>query len=43
MPIITFEGESLTRKQKTALIHGFTRTASECTGIPDRFFSVLKK
>ena len=41
MPIITFEGESLTRKQKTALIHGFTRTASECTGIPDRFFSVV--
>jgi 4-oxalocrotonate tautomerase family enzyme len=41
MPIITFEGESLTREQKTALIHGFTRTASECTGIPDRFFSVV--
>ena len=41
MPIITFEGESLTKEQKTALIHGFTKTASECTGIPDRFFSVV--
>ena len=41
MPIITFEGEHLTREQKTALIHGFTKTASECTGIPDRFFSVV--
>jgi 4-oxalocrotonate tautomerase family enzyme len=41
MPVITFEGENLTKEQKTALIHGFTKTASECTGIPDRFFSVV--
>jgi len=41
MPVITFEGEILTREQKTALIRSLTRTASESTGVPERFFSVV--
>ncbi len=41
MPIITFEGENLTKEQKTALIRNLTRTASESTGVPAQFFSVV--
>lgn len=41
MPVITFEGENLTKEQKSALIHGLTKIASESTGIPDRYFSVV--
>lgn len=41
MPVIIFEGEKLTKEQKIALIHNLTKTASESTGIPDRFFSVV--
>ncbi|MCI2062872.1 MAG: tautomerase family protein [Eubacteriaceae bacterium] len=38
MPIITFEGESLTKDQKEELVHRFTETASEVTGVPKQFF-----
>jgi 4-oxalocrotonate tautomerase len=41
MPVITWEGGALKKEQKTALIRSLTKTASECTGIPDRFFNVV--
>lgn len=40
MPIITFEGEKLTREQKKELVHRFTETASEVTGVPKQFFAM---
>ena len=41
MPVITFEGGALKKEQKTALIHNLTKTASESTGVPAQFFSVV--
>jgi 4-oxalocrotonate tautomerase len=42
MPVITFEGERSDQKeQKTALIHNLTKTASESTGVPAQFFTVV--
>lgn len=41
MPVITFEGENLNREQKAELIRSLTKTASQTTGIPERFFSVI--
>lgn len=41
MPVITFEGETMTKEQKVTLIQNLTKTASEATGIPPRFFSVV--
>ena len=41
MPVITFEGGTLSREQKRDLIRRFTSVASEVTSIPPQIFSVL--
>jgi 4-oxalocrotonate tautomerase len=41
MPVITFEGGTLNKEQKTALIKNLTETASKSTGVPTKFFSVV--
>lgn len=41
MPVITFEGGTLNKEQKTVLIRNLTKTASESTGVPAKFFSVV--
>ena len=41
MPVITFEGGALKKEQKTAPIHNLTKTASESTGVPAQFFTVV--
>ena len=41
MPVIIFEGGALKKEQKTALIHNLTKTASESTGVPAQFFTVV--
>ncbi len=41
MPVITFEGGALNKEQKAALIHSLTKTASESTGVPAQFFTVV--
>lgn len=38
MPYITFEGGSLTRKQKSELIRRVTKAASEVMQVPMEFF-----
>ena len=40
MPTIFFYGPSLTREKKIELIRGFTKTASEVTGIREQAFVV---
>lgn len=41
MPVITFEGGTLTTEQKRELIKRFTVVAAEVTKIPDKFYSVI--
>lgn len=43
MPVITFEAASLTKEQKREVAEGFTRVASEATGIPEGAFYVFIK
>ncbi len=40
MPVITLEISSLEKEKKRELIKGFTKTASQITGIPERAFIV---
>lgn len=40
MPTIFFHGPVLTREKKIELIRGFTKTASEVTGIREQAFVV---
>ncbi|OAT86522.1 4-oxalocrotonate tautomerase DmpI [Desulfotomaculum copahuensis] len=41
MPVITFEGSTLSREQKQELVERFTRAASEVTKIPEQAFVVF--
>lgn len=43
MPIITYEGGSLTTEQKRELIKRLTEVATEVTKIPDKFYSITIK
>lgn len=43
MPVITFEAPSLTKEQKREAAEGFTKVASEATGIPEGAFYVFIK
>ncbi len=41
MPVIHMDGPKLTKEQKTELVKGFTRVASEVYKIPEKSFIVL--
>lgn len=41
MPVVNYQGTTLTEEQKTELIRSFTRTVSEITGAPAEFTSVV--
>ncbi|MCE5323422.1 tautomerase family protein [bacterium] len=41
MPVITFNGKTLTKEQKAQLAQEFTETASKVTGIRKEAFVVL--
>ena len=43
MPVITFEAASLTKEQKRQVAEGFTKVASDATGIPEGAFYVFIK
>lgn len=41
MPIINFDGGTMTKEQKAQLVAGFTEHAHKVTGIPKQAFVVL--
>ena len=41
MPVITFQGASLSTEKKQQLIKEFTDKAVEITGTPSKFFTVV--
>ena len=43
MPVITFETSPITKEQKRKIAEGFTKVASEATGIPAGAFYVFIK
>ena len=43
MPVITFETSPMSKEQKRKVTEGFTRVASEATGIPEGAFYVFIK
>ena len=44
MPVITFETSPITKEQKRKVAEGFTKVASEATGIPaDAFYVFIKE
>ena len=43
MPVITFETSPLAKEQKSKVVEGFTKVASEATGIPEGAFYVFIK
>ncbi|MBP3884257.1 MAG: tautomerase family protein [Olsenella sp.] len=43
MPVITFETSPISKEQKRKVVEGFTKVASESTGIPEGAFYVFIK